>query len=74
MLAQNEGVKLPPEALYIVRYHSLYPWHDQGAYKALESSHDRACKGWIKLFNQHDLYTKEAKAYTEQEMATLREY
>lgn len=31
VLKQNEGVKLPEEALYIIRYHSLYPWHDRGA-------------------------------------------
>ena len=26
VLCQNEGVRLPAEALYIIRYHSLYPW------------------------------------------------
>ena len=74
VLAQNEGVKLPKEALYVVRYHSLYPWHDAGCYAALESDYDRAAKGWVKLFNQHDLYTKRAATYTEEEMITLRAY
>jgi hypothetical protein len=52
-LRQNEGVTLPPEALYIIRHHSLYPWHDGGCYELFENAHDRSMKGWVKLFNQH---------------------
>jgi hypothetical protein len=29
-----------------VRYHSLYPWHEQGSYTGLEDDHDRCVKGW----------------------------
>eukprot|EP00966_Prymnesium_polylepis_P316910 7322423-Prymnesium_polylepis.2 len=29
VLSRNEGVRLPAEALYVIRYHSLYPWHDR---------------------------------------------
>jgi len=74
VLLQNEGVNLPKEALYVVRYHSLYPWHDKGAYEALESEYDRQMKGWVKLFNQHDLYTKRDVTYSEAEMATMKVY
>ena len=74
VLLQNEGVKLPKEALYVIRYHSLYPWHDRGCYEALESDYDRQMKGWVKLFNQHDLYTKKNVSYTEAEMRELRAY
>ena len=74
VLAQNDGVKLPREALYVVRYHSLYPWHNKGCYNALENDFDRAAKGWVLLFNQHDLYTKAKVAYTEAEMAELKAY
>jgi len=74
VLAQNEGVRLPREALYVIRYHSLYPWHDADCYTALEDDFDRAAKGWVRLFNQHDLYTKEARTYTEAEMAEMRMY
>eukprot|EP00965_Chrysotila_dentata_P259270 6213499-Pleurochrysis_carterae.AAC.3 len=48
VLRQNPNVKLPKEALYIVRYHSLYPWHDAGCYAALESDYDRCMKGWVR--------------------------
>jgi inositol oxygenase len=74
VLRQNAGVKLPDEALYIIRYHSLYPWHDQGAYAELESDLDRQMKGWVKIFNQHDLYTKKNVEFTDEKMAEMRSY
>jgi len=74
VLARNEGVKLPKEALYCIRYHSMYPWHQGGAYSELESEEDRMLKGWVKLFNQHDLYTKKDVHYSPQQMAELRTY
>jgi len=74
VLVQNEGVKLPAEALYVVRFHSLYPWHTGGAYAALESSMDRERKAWVLLFNQHDLYTKRNVMYTTKEMGEMRAY
>eukprot|EP00320_Phaeocystis_rex_P006331 CAMPEP_0119056818 /NCGR_PEP_ID=MMETSP1178-20130426/1384_1 /TAXON_ID=33656 /ORGANISM="unid sp, Strain CCMP2000" /LENGTH=830 /DNA_ID=CAMNT_0007037587 /DNA_START=62 /DNA_END=2554 /DNA_ORIENTATION=- len=74
VLVQNEGVKLPPEALSVVRYHSLYPWHEHGCYAELENEHDRCVKGWVKLFNQHDLYTKRDTPYSEVELAEMRAY
>jgi inositol oxygenase len=52
------NVTLPPQALKIVRYHSLYAWHDRGSYGHLESEVDQLALGWIKLFNSHDLYSK----------------
>ena len=30
-------MSLPLEALYVIRYHSLYPWHTYGHYEELES-------------------------------------
>lgn len=74
VLRQNPNVKLPKEALYIVRYHSLYPWHDAGCYAALESDYDRCMKGWVKLFNQFDLYTKRNIPYTAEDLASMRDY
>ena len=74
VLRQNEGVRLPPEALYIIRFHSCYPWHTGGAYSRLEDERDRMMKGWVLLFNQHDLYTKENTAYTEGRLRELRAY
>ncbi|MGI8767932.1 MAG: inositol oxygenase family protein [Propionibacteriaceae bacterium] len=49
---------LPIEAQYMLRYHSFYPWHREGAYTHLESATDRQMMPWIRKFNTYDLYTK----------------
>lgn len=58
MLVANETT-LPQEALDMIRYHSAYPWHDQGAYKHLMTEEDEERIQWVKLFNRFDLYTKD---------------
>ncbi len=49
---------LPVEAQYMLRFHSFYPWHREGAYDVLASDEDREMLKWVKLFNRYDLYTK----------------
>lgn len=49
---------LPDEALYMIRYHSFYAWHREGAYEYLLDDHDRKLLPWVKKFNPFDLYTK----------------
>lgn len=49
---------LPPEALYMIRYHSFYPGHREGAYAHLMNQEDREHFRWVKAFNPYDLYTK----------------
>jgi inositol oxygenase len=49
---------LPEESLYMIRYHSFYPWHREGAYMHLTNQKDRAMIPWVKRFNQYDLYSK----------------
>jgi inositol oxygenase len=49
---------LPKEALYMIRYHSFYPWHREGAYDHLASAEDRENLKWVKEFNKYDLYSK----------------
>jgi len=51
---------LPEEALYMLRYHSFYAWHQQGAYGHLLSDYDREMLPWVKKFNPYDLYSKGA--------------
>ena len=51
---------LPEEALYMLRYHSFYAWHQQGAYEHLMSEYDKAMFPWVKKFNPYDLYSKAA--------------
>lgn len=49
---------LPESALYMLRYHSFYAWHREGAYDHLLDDHDREMLKWVKLFNPYDLYSK----------------
>jgi len=51
---------LPEEALYMLRYHSFYAWHQQGAYEHLMSEYDKQMFPWVKKFNPYDLYSKGA--------------
>jgi inositol oxygenase len=52
---------LPPEALYIIRYHSFYPGHREGAYAHLMNAEDRKYFAAVRAFNPYDLYTKAAE-------------
>jgi len=52
---------LPEPALYMIRYHSFYPAHREGAYQHLMSPHDREMFEWVKRFNPYDLYSKSAE-------------
>jgi inositol oxygenase len=49
---------LPQEGLYMLRYHSFYPWHREGEYDHLCDERDRAMLKWVSAFNPYDLYTK----------------
>lgn len=49
---------LPEPAQYMIRYHSCYPIHREGAYEHLMNDHDREMFEWVKAFNPYDLYSK----------------
>lgn len=49
---------LPEEGLAMLRYHSFYPWHREGAYDYLCTARDLELKSWVNRFNPYDLYTK----------------
>jgi inositol oxygenase len=49
---------LPKPALAMIRYHSCYPVHHEGAYDYLLNQEDRQMLDWVRDFNQYDLYTK----------------
>ncbi len=49
---------LPEEGLAMIRYHSFYPWHSEGAYRHLMDEHDHQMLEFVKLFNPYDLYSK----------------
>ncbi|XP_013146583.1 PREDICTED: inositol oxygenase-like [Papilio polytes] len=59
VLVHNKST-LPKEALYMIRYHSFYPWHAGGDYRHLITEKDDYIKEAVLKFNQYDLYTKSA--------------
>lgn len=70
-LLKYNKVNLPLEAYYMIRFHSLYLWHDKDQYGHLEDEQDKKMKPWVKKFNKYDLYTKED---IETDENILREY
>jgi len=52
------GCALPEPALYMIRYHSFYPWHREEEYGHLLDNHDRQMLPWVRKFNPYDLYSK----------------
>lgn len=50
--------KIPIEGLYMLRFHSFYPWHRQGGYQKYVDEQDKKMLEWVLKFNQFDLYSK----------------
>ncbi|RMX83162.1 hypothetical protein D0869_05512 [Hortaea werneckii] len=49
---------IPDEGLAMIRYHSFYPWHREGAYRELMNEKDHAMLKAVLAFNPYDLYSK----------------
>jgi inositol oxygenase len=49
---------LPPEGLSMIRYHSFYAAHHEGAYGHLMNDRDRELFAWVRAFSSYDLYSK----------------
>ncbi len=62
---------MPEPALYMIRYHSFYPAHREGAYGHLMTDHDREMFEWVRKFNPYDLYSK---SDTKPDAAELKPY
>ncbi len=62
---------LPDEALAMIRYHSCYAIHREGAYHHLLNERDRELLKWVRAFNPYDLYSKAAER---PDVRTLRPY
>lgn len=58
MVAKENGTTLPSAGLFIIRYHSFYPLHKNGAYKHLMNHEDEENLKWLHIFNKYDLYSK----------------
>lgn len=59
---------IPEPGMYIIRYHSLYPWHTEGEYQHLMNEKDGKMLSWVKDFNKYDLYTKSNKTFNIEEL------
>lgn len=55
---KHNNTTLPPQALFVIRYHSFYALHQAGAYKHLLSETDHENLQWLEKFNKFDLYSK----------------
>jgi len=62
---------LPEPALYMIRYHSFYAAHKEGAYGQLMNDTHREMFRWVRAFNPYDLYSKAA---ARPDVASLRPY
>lgn len=60
--------KIPDEGLAMIRYHSFYPWHKEGAYYKLMNDHDREMLKAVQAFNPYDLYSKSDEIPTVEEL------
>lgn len=60
-LYQVTKERLPLEALTMIRYHSFYAAHREGAYAQLMNDQDREMFHWVCEFNPYDLYSKSAE-------------
>lgn len=49
---------LPEEALAVIRFHSFYAGHREGAYGWLMDERDERWLAHVRAFNPHDLYSK----------------
>ncbi|XP_068648153.1 probable inositol oxygenase [Aristolochia californica] len=58
LVAKGNDTKLPPEALFVIRFHSFYALHRDGAYSYLMNDEDKKMLKWVHIFNKYDLYSK----------------
>lgn len=49
VLRHNQST-LPDQALYIIRYHSFYPWHVGGDYQHFTVPGDEEILKWVNIF------------------------
>ena len=58
VLRQNTNHKISKKGMNIIRYHSFYPWHQDGEYTQFMNIEDEQTLEDVRHFNQYDLYSK----------------
>jgi len=64
----HNGCTMPPLALNIIRFHSFYAFHKEGAYEHLMDKPDYTLRRWCHRFSKCDLYSKSAVVPTAKEI------
>lgn len=62
---------LPEEAAYIIRFHSFYAYHREGAYMEFQNEKDKRLWPYLQAFNKYDLYSKDEEGI---DVEALRPY
>lgn len=71
----HNGCTIPSLGLDIIRYHSFYSWHKDGAYEHFMSESDYELRKWCHRFSKCDLYSKSIVLPSAEEIETkLRPY
>jgi inositol oxygenase len=58
VLVAHGDCRIPRDGLYLIRFHSFYPWHQHGGYARLASQSDHRRLGLLRAFQRCDLYSK----------------
>lgn len=74
VLTRSPGVRLPPVALRVIRYHSLIGWHTGGEYRNLEDAADREARPLAHEFSRHDRYDRPWEPVGRLHAKRLRDY
>ena len=64
VLRQNTNHKISKKGMNIIRYHSFYPWHKEGAYRQFMNEEDDKTLEDVLHFNKYDLYSKADVEFT----------
>ena len=59
VLKNHPGCKIPDEGMYMIRYHSFYPWHTSKEYMYLCDEKDLKMLDWILEFKYVQLLSGE---------------
>lgn len=63
VVKRNRLSNFPEIACDIIRYHSFYAWHTNGAYRwVMNGKEDEEILRWVQEFNKYDLYSKKDDA------------
>jgi len=70
----HNGCTIPRLGLDIIRFHSFFAWHRDGAYSHLMTAEDEETLKWVRRFSQADLYSKAHEVPTSEEIDALMLY